>query len=213
MCHNMCQLGIMDTGSDSIFFSLEYLHYRSKWMNETFTKVTIETFAHLRTINGWRDYLGLMQGMQYATLCKLMTIRIWHIITSSMWLSQSVNVSNQVHDAMMPHSYVWCYVYLIYVMLGYFSWHFWPCITRSWHQTLLLMILHSQTLVDDSWFFIDYVVISQIAKFMGPTWGSPGTCRPQMGPMLAPWTLLSGMSYHQMSWNNGTMRYGFKMVW
>ena len=35
--------------------------------------------------------------------------------------------------------------------------------------------------------------ISQIAKFMGPTWGPPGSCRPQMGPMLAPWTLLSGM--------------------
>ena len=28
---------------------------------------------------------------------------------------------------------------------------------------------------------------------MGPTWGPPGSCRPQMGPMLAPWTLLSGM--------------------
>ena len=27
---------------------------------------------------------------------------------------------------------------------------------------------------------------------MGPTWGPPGFCRPQMGPMLAPWTLLSG---------------------
>ena len=27
---------------------------------------------------------------------------------------------------------------------------------------------------------------------MGPTWGPPGSCRPQMGPMLAPWTLLSG---------------------
>ena len=30
---------------------------------------------------------------------------------------------------------------------------------------------------------------------MGPTWGPPGTCRPQMGPMLAPWTLLSGCVY------------------
>ena len=29
---------------------------------------------------------------------------------------------------------------------------------------------------------------------MGPTWGPSGSCRPQMGPMLAPWTLLSGMS-------------------
>ena len=36
---------------------------------------------------------------------------------------------------------------------------------------------------------------SQIAKFMGPTWGPPGSSRPQMGPMLAPWTLLSGSSH------------------
>ena len=34
--------------------------------------------------------------------------------------------------------------------------------------------------------------VTQIAKFMGPTWGPPGSWRPQMGPMLAPWTLLSG---------------------
>ena len=34
--------------------------------------------------------------------------------------------------------------------------------------------------------------ITQIAKFMGPTWGPPGSCRPQVGLMLAPWTLLSG---------------------
>ena len=37
---------------------------------------------------------------------------------------------------------------------------------------------------------------SQITKFMEPTWGPPGSCRPQMGPMLAPWTLqLSGMIF------------------
>ena len=34
----------------------------------------------------------------------------------------------------------------------------------------------------------------QIAKFMGPTWGPPGSCRPQMGPILGPWILLSGTS-------------------
>ena len=33
---------------------------------------------------------------------------------------------------------------------------------------------------------------TQIARFVGPTWGPPGSCRPQMGPMLAPWTLLLG---------------------
>ena len=31
-----------------------------------------------------------------------------------------------------------------------------------------------------------------IARFMGPTWGPSGADRTQMGPMLAPWTLLSG---------------------
>ena len=36
-------------------------------------------------------------------------------------------------------------------------------------------------------------MITQIAKFMGPIWGPPGSCRPQMGPMFAPWTLLSGV--------------------
>ena len=30
------------------------------------------------------------------------------------------------------------------------------------------------------------------SKFVGPTWGPPGSCRPQMGTMLAPRTLLSG---------------------
>ena len=34
---------------------------------------------------------------------------------------------------------------------------------------------------------------SQIAKFMGPTWGLHGSCRPQTVPMLAPWTLLPGL--------------------
>ena len=32
----------------------------------------------------------------------------------------------------------------------------------------------------------------QIARFMRPTWGPSGSCRPQMSPMLAPWILLSG---------------------
>ena len=31
-----------------------------------------------------------------------------------------------------------------------------------------------------------------IARFMGPTWGPSGVDRTQVGPMLAPWTLISG---------------------
>ena len=43
------------------------------------------------------------------------------------------------------------------------------------------------------------LIYAQIAKFMGPTWGPPGSCRPQVGPMLAPWTLLSGCLFNFVS--------------
>ena len=36
-----------------------------------------------------------------------------------------------------------------------------------------------------------------IARFMGPTWGPSGAGRTQMGPMLVPWTLLSGQFYYK----------------
>ena len=35
--------------------------------------------------------------------------------------------------------------------------------------------------------------VSLIARFMRPTWSPPGADRTQVGPMLVPWTLLSGM--------------------
>ena len=41
---------------------------------------------------------------------------------------------------------------------------------------------------------------SLIARFMGPTWGLPGAAGTQVGPVLATWTLLSGVRYHQMLW-------------
>ena len=43
---------------------------------------------------------------------------------------------------------------------------------------------------------------------MGPTWGPPGSCRPQMGPMLAPMNLaLKGTT-----WNYGGYRGGIYVV-
>ena len=38
-------------------------------------------------------------------------------------------------------------------------------------------------------FVVKNYTIPPIAKFMGPAWGPPGSSWPQMGPMLAPWTL------------------------
>ena len=47
----------------------------------------------------------------------------------------------------------------------------------------------------DYWTFEESLVdflTTLITRFMGPTWGPSGTDWSQVGPMLAPWTLLSG---------------------
>ena len=49
----------------------------------------------------------------------------------------------------------------------------------------------------EAWSIWTETMASQIGKFMGSTWGPPGSCRSQIGPMLAPWTLLPGL---QMGW-------------
>ena len=38
--------------------------------------------------------------------------------------------------------------------------------------------------------------VSLIARIMRPTWGPSGADRTHVGPMLAPWTLLSGLTWH-----------------
>ena len=38
-------------------------------------------------------------------------------------------------------------------------------------------------------------ITSLIARFTGPTWHPSGADRTKMGPMLAPWTLLSGLPF------------------
>ena len=55
------------------------------------------------------------------------------------------------------------------------------------------------------YYHVGYSMSSQIARFMGPRWGLPEADRTQVGPMLAPWTLLSRMCannrIHRGSWS------------
>ena len=78
---------------------------------------------------------------------------------------------------------------------GQYRWKCLHLMTSSWMMNKMHSVLspercaHSYTYC---WGWQIIVICTQIAKFMGPAWGPSGSCRPQMGPMLAPWTLLSG---------------------
>ena len=39
-------------------------------------------------------------------------------------------------------------------------------------------------------------VYSQIKRFIWQKWGPPGSCRPQVGPMLAPWIWFQGCEWN-----------------
>ena len=56
---------------------------------------------------------------------------------------------------------------------------------------------------------------TQIARFMGPTWEPPGTDSTQVGPMLVPWTLLSGyasLNYAIIGSHHGLSRFSLNEV-
>ena len=101
--------------------------------------------------------------------------------------------------SMKPHQRIECKL-LQTIFMTYLSnitwakfvdnlWHF------IWHlnaNSLNCSIRSSGVLLNSA----HHESISLIARFMGPTWGPHGADRTQVGPMLAPWTLLSGYHNH-----------------
>ena len=73
-----------------------------------------------------------------------------------------------------------------------------------WFLWLILVSYQKQPSIWSGHEVATVLLPAQITKFMGPTWGPPGSCRPQMGPMLAPWTLLSGWFCYQLIANQVT---------
>ena len=70
----------------------------------------------------------------------------------------------------------------------------------------LLWIQHMIDILPE---FLQSVMQSQITRLL-PIWGPPGSCQPQVGPMFAPWTLLSGISYYVGPCYNSTGLYSGK---
>ena len=84
-----------------------------------------------------------------------------------------------------------------------------PCLCNIMHSqraydVIITSLLRQNEVTVSFWRYNDAIITScvrravdispkvHIYKVHGPTWGPPGSCRPQMGPMLVPWTLLSG---------------------
>ena len=74
---------------------------------------------------------------------------------------------------MVGSIYIYIYPIYIYIYIYIYTWYISNAGTVGVHR------------VWKQWYPL-------IARFMGPTWGPSGADRTQVGPMLAPWILLSG---------------------
>ena len=94
-------------------------------------------------------------------------IYIYILVTRPRW----VDITNQFEDTFLKSKYCW------------------RNLRKGFSNTLNVLyyavLFRRQTNVL-------YLIYTQVARFMGPPWGPSGDNRTQVGPMLAPWTLLSG---------------------
>ena len=72
-----------------------------------------------------------------------------------------------------------------------------PNVTPGFHRLWLYYPVAHVTWKDKVVIWFTQRKASLITRFMGTTWGPSGATRTQMGTMLVPWTLLSGV--HQIS--------------
>ena len=76
---------------------------------------------------------------------------------------------------------------------------------RPWNTVCLYHIWRwADSIYNTIWIYCDHTLI---ARFMGPTWGPSGADRTQVGPMLAPWTLLSGYLFKTPHTSTVRVRY------
>ena len=81
-----------------------------------------------------------------------------------------------------------CCYHLYQLLISYWNSRTYAVTTNYKGNTLYYN--HHDTI--NSMHFSDYreiLVDTLIARFMRPTWGPSGSCRPQMDPMVAPWNL------------------------
>ena len=150
--------------------------------------VTLKDIVNLVTwIENKRKHTNIICIFHVTQLCST----LWQILSDRICMAYAASISSADPWAKLAFINSWPYI------RGYLSRLWWFQQYRMWWG-LSKMVGIMQKIF---WrHFLDCKLPSQITKFMGPTWGPPGSCRPQMGPMLAPGTLLSGYSLIKISY-------------
>ena len=102
------------------------------------------------------------------------------IILSNFLLKIGHSISDKLHE---PDNHVWHSLSVCQMPTN----NRWCRRPAYWGEFLYSDGINSSQIIPDN-----QCLCTLIARFMGPTWGPSGADRTQVGPILAPWTLLSG---------------------
>ena len=110
-----------------------------------------------------------------ATRWHFFFIVLHHTFNGYLWLWQFTRSTNNRYSILYEFFHIQIIRYLM------------------WLKLMQLYLLKQQLLYNATCYRANvWVKAALIERFVGPTWGPYGADRTQAGPMLAPWTLLSG---------------------
>ena len=116
------------------------------------------------------------------SLTKARDAELWCFLWSAPWINAWVN-NREAGDLMRHRAHYDVIVMIcVSVVLAPFQNITWGVHDMETISTFLALCERT----------IGHKLISLLARFMGPTWGPSGADMTQVGPMLVPWTLLSG---------------------
>ena len=137
--------------------------------------------VHVSGASPQKNYISFLQSGTTEESWRLMYVCIFTLASPHLLLM----FSSVCHLNPVLSCYCTPYRYHLYNMFSLNTRNSFYGIKGSWHiQDLNFKNHHCRD---------HEKLVIKIARFMGPTWGPPRSCRPQMGPMLAPGTLRSGL--------------------
>ena len=87
---------------------------------------------------------------------------------------------------------LWCYVERRQINISGYMYFDVPSDPLPFHTNVFKMPCIANGKMFGNWRLVIVSAMTQISRFMGPSWGPSGADRTQVDPMLAPGTLLSG---------------------
>ena len=190
----MCHLASMSKNDNSMQPLCDFCCLNHCGLDKCRTEIRLSTTKKLAflSLTGWqRDIMRAVKKIYLHFPSKLLFLRNLFRYNSN---CDTYACKTKSHTLIQVHRIIQnCHWYLLNYLKLTVTIMYDSMICAVMYNFDFCMLILNSVCFNPLWYGL-YCISSHIARFMGPTWHPPGDDRAQVGPMLAPWTLLSGLS-------------------